>query len=481
MFCEKCGAKLDDDALFCGSCGTKVNKEVVTAASPVQETVTEQAPMTSTAAQDAASTAPTSAAADKIKKLPTYVYGIAAAVLVAVVIVIVLVSRAKHTMNLNDYITVEFSGYETFGKADVVFDEDQFYADFAEKTTDKDTKAALTSDYDDPDSLEDWGSLFVTAFSLYDIDVDYELDKDSNLSNGDTVALTWEVDEESIKKDYGVRIKYENVEYEVSGLQEATAFDPFSYIEVTFSGLDGQGTADIELVEDNDVANILNYYFDGSSGSLSVGDTVTVAISIGFYSDDVTDYCTENFGMIPTSTSKEYVVESLDRYATTAADVSDELLAEIQEQATEEFNDYIEWYWNDNVTLDSLTYVGNYFINYTGTSSWVNKNSMDLIYQVDAHITDESGDSTPIQLYFAFVFKNVTTSDTSMGTATYYSYLYSDDPAVVEANGDEYYFDGFSDLAGIDAYIMDIVQDDEHTVENNMPTNTSETDTTTEE
>ena len=46
-------------------------------------------------------------------------------------------------INLNDYMTVEFTGYDTVGKAAINFDSDQFLYDVAEKTSNKKIKKLM--------------------------------------------------------------------------------------------------------------------------------------------------------------------------------------------------------------------------------------------------------------------------------------------------------------------------------------------------
>ena len=104
----------------------------------------------------------------------------------------VLTGCGTTTVNLNKYVTIESSGYDSMGTAMSTFDYDAFEDDFSGKI--KLSKNAKSNELameffegDDPSEL------------LIDMCVSRKLDKYSDLSNGDIVTLEWDCDEEVAK------------------------------------------------------------------------------------------------------------------------------------------------------------------------------------------------------------------------------------------------------------------------------------------
>lgn len=111
-------------------------------------------------------------------------------------------------------------------------------------------------------------------------------------------------------------------------MKEISKFDPFDGLEVTFSGIAPNGTANISGMSTSGPASVLRYSADRMDG-LSEGDVITIMIS-GYNGEDPAATCAENFGMVPSTLTKEYTVDGLDSYVSSLADISDESLGEMQ-------------------------------------------------------------------------------------------------------------------------------------------------------
>ena len=197
MFCEKCGAKLVEDALFCGECGAKVRTASIVDAQPEnvseqnassnsEETKNSETQGTSTNATTPNVTIDVNAAKDKVLEkvksfgsLPPKIYGIIGAAVAALIAIIVIAAGAKRKINLNDYMTVDFTGYDTVGKAEINFDSDQFLSDVLEKTTNKKIKKLMKGK--DIEDTIDWDDAIELLTYLDSVGVDYSLDKTSDV------------------------------------------------------------------------------------------------------------------------------------------------------------------------------------------------------------------------------------------------------------------------------------------------------------
>ena len=98
--------------------------------------------------------------------------------------------------------------------------------------------------------------------------VDYDIEPNEKLSNGDTVTITPKID--SLADDYAFDLVGEPVMVTVEGLEKVEEFDPFESIKVTFDGIAPNGTVSISSDQSD-----ISFTADKSSG-LSNGDEVTV-------------------------------------------------------------------------------------------------------------------------------------------------------------------------------------------------------------
>lgn len=338
MFCEKCGNQLEDNAVFCEKCGAKLEK----IENPTQPTGT------------------------KINISLKAKLLIAGGVVVAVVIAFISNYIGK-TVNLNDYLEVEFSGYDTVGYASVSFDEETFEKDFGDKI-----------EFTNKSTSSEWGA-------PVDVFVDYvngDLDKRSGLSNGEEVSFIWDVDDEVLNEMFNLNVKYKDTTFEVAGLEEVTTFDPFEGVSLSYFGASPEGRAEVVIDSSNEMANNL-YYELSKNYELSNGDEIVVTIYSDWY-DDATEYCVSNYGMIPTSTEKTFVVDGLGEYVTTLADISDEAMAQMQQQGIDVLNAYVAKEWStEHARLNATTYAGSVLLLPKSSNSYEH-NKLYVLYEVNA-------------------------------------------------------------------------------------------------
>lgn len=371
MFCGKCGTENVNNAKFCKNCGEPLKSmRSVQETNPVKETNGAQEEKKAVLLQ----TDMTQAAGQldrKTRAVPKKALaGICAAVILIVIICIVV--NAKPTINLNDYLIIETEGYDGYGTATARIDWDAVVEKYGEKVS-------FTSNIKSThDSLNNLLSP-VTGLQYY---VNVKLDSSDGLSNGDKITYTWQVDEEYT--DYvNCKMKCEDGTYDVSGLTEMGSFDAFVELEVTFFGIAPDGTVDINYYG----TKLSSYDFtcDKYSG-LSNGDKVKVSI-VNSNPEYYAEYC----GMIPETFEKEYTVEGLSSYVAKISEISTEMLASMQQQASDKYQAYVAQEWSeDDATLLEFTYIGDYLLT-TKEPGWGNNNILYLIYraQVKNSCTNE--------------------------------------------------------------------------------------------
>ncbi len=329
MICKNCKNEIPEDSMFCPECGAKQDDMEMYESMPKK-----------------------SKGWGKIITVLGGVLIVGAVVAAAFVLI-------KPTINLNDYVTVFFEGYDTVGRAVVEFDTDTFQSDYKGKLP-----GSFSEDY-----------------------LDWNLDKSSDLSNGDAILLTWDCEDERVLSRYGYKLEYEDVSFTVSGLQEIKEFDPFEGIEVTFGGISPNATAEVTGEPLEEAAKNLNFTLDRNK-NLKSGEIVTLSATI--WGGDPADYCVRTYGMRPNPLTKTYTVDGLSKYATSSTEISDEALEKMKTQAQEIFNEYVEDSWAESEIPKAFTYVGNYFFTLKGEETYSSHNKLYLVYHVQIeHIYED--------------------------------------------------------------------------------------------
>lgn len=363
MFCEKCGAKIEDGAKFCEVCGAPVENAAEAAnqqgGTPTQEQAEQAAPV-------------------KKPKKPFVVAAVILAVLVSAVGIVWYIASRPVTVNLDNYVTIDYSGYDTMGTAYVTLDESAFLADYKDKIKIRDAYSNTISDF-----IVDNNYVSAAAVLLYSGYLQASLDTDTDLTNGDTVTVVWDCEDELVETYFNVNLKHSETEYTVSGLQEIETVDVFEGIEVEFSGTAPDVSA--EVVSTNGWLDTWDYTLSPKVG-MENGDTITVSIS-----DDAAETLLETYGVVPESQTTQVTVSGVDYYATSLDDITEEALAEMQAQSEDEFNasEVATWAaWDEDISLTSMEYVGCYFLHIKDYDAWSDTNYIYLVYKITAKQQD---------------------------------------------------------------------------------------------
>ena len=289
------------------------------------------------------------------------------------VVAFALTGCGSTTIDLNKYVTIEAEGYDSMGTLNYTFDYEAFEKDYDGKI-----KANVKS--------SDGGTAAEIALELafgaevtdvfVDYCVNYQLDKRSELSNGDVVNLTWNCEDEDAKKFFNVKLKYSDIQYTVKGLDEVGTFNPFDYVNVSFSGISPYGSVTITPDYDRTEMQYVNFTVDKNNG-LKNGETVVVSASI---SDNAASFV-ERYGCTLGKTEETYTVEGLSGYIADIEDVPTELFNKMDKQLNDSFNAYKA----NNLIPEasaSLKLVGNYLCTLKDGMTESPNNFLYYVYQV---------------------------------------------------------------------------------------------------
>jgi len=326
------------------------------------------------------------------------------AVVVVAIVALVVVKNQKKKVNINDYISVEYNGYETAGTAYVDFDETGFSEAVIKAQGKKLKNVKSLDDLDWSDLTDLMGS---SNWDLID-SITFDVKPDSDLSNGDVVTVTASWNEDYEKKA-GVKILSKEQEFTVEGLEEVKEVDPFEDIEVTFSGTPPYVYPNWTNNSDDDYLRYLWFNFEDYD-SLDVGDTVTLTV------DESEENALAN-GYKFTQTSKEYIVSGVDSYVTSAADISADNLDSMKNEATDVLDAYFA---NNNSYIGNsgFSYEGSYYLVAKNSDTWGDTNVLYLVFSTT--VTSAENAFEPTVVYFPVKYTNIMAlSDGSQNFNTY--------------------------------------------------------------
>ena len=189
--------------------------------------------------------------------------------------------------------------------------------------------------------------------------LNYKFSKTSGLKNGDTIHVT-------VTAPYGDNLaKYcvDNIgsvpsttgkDFKVNGLGDMESFDPFSDIEIEYSGYSPNGKAEIK----KNGSYYLNYTLDKKEG-IKNGDKITVKVTAP-YGKDLEEYCKSEYSKKPSSDKKVYTVSTLPEYVTDTKEIPEETLTTMKNEGEDIIKSEIT---GENEKITKLDYKGIILLN----------------------------------------------------------------------------------------------------------------------
>ncbi len=288
------------------------------------------------------------------------------------------------TVNLNDYLIVDYSGYNTVGTASFELDMEQLVIDYAEAFADDSGEFTM-------------GNLYMLAQ-----EVNGELSESENLSNGDIITFEWEdINTERLKEQYGINFTFENAEYTVEGLDDAKELNLFEYVTVTYEGIAPYGTVKAIMNADDLPSNC--YFTADKSRNLKNGDGIT--LSVVDYDNLKERYINE--GYILSQSEKTYVVEGLTSYALDFASIPADFMDKMLKQADDVIKSSSSG-WAKNNSLKSNELIGFYFLTGKDGINVSPYNQLYCVYKMTAEMKGYTLDnqdevSTGIEEFYTYV------------------------------------------------------------------------------
>lgn len=361
MYCGNCGTENTNDARFCRECGKPLGNEFGGVDQTVQmdQTVLEEPEKKSNAGAGGWKSS-MAQWTERIKKIPAKFLVGAGAALVVVIAAVCFLVISGNTIRMDKYVVVETSGYNGYGTASISINWEAIDKKYGSKLSF--TDAAKTE-------YGEWIRM-TTPMEVLKDSISVSLEDSHRLSNGDSVAYTWNVDEELFKY-VDCKVKYKNEKLSVSGLEEIDTFDAFKNLEVDFSGVSPNGVANLNYKGDD--LSTQDFVCETSSG-LSNGDTLIISIN-----ENKIEYYAEQLGKVPAEPDKEYKVEGLDSYVAKIDEIDDETLKSMRQKASEVYKEQEADSWGDGESLQSFSSIGEYLLTPKSEETWGNYNQLILV------------------------------------------------------------------------------------------------------
>lgn len=332
-----------------------------------------------------------------------------------------LTGCGEKEINLEDYLSVTYSGPNGYATANVDFD----YLSFGDAIAENSKNETM--------------SLFEIGMAADNVTIDN--DAAENLSNNDTFTVTFNWDAAEAKK-LGLKYVGKEKTYTVEGLADVTEIDPFQDVTLEYSGTAPEGKANVKNNSSDSFLSTLRYSA-AKTNELSNGDKIVVKID----TPDVEQKALEN-SYVLTQTEKEYTVEGLPYYVSALSDIPDDMMEKMKKQ-TEDVIDAGTAEWDSrNEILGEKEFLGNYLLVKKGTDLYGDINYCYCVYKINATCEGEE-----FSYYYYVGFKDIIILEDGQCSVDLTDYIKPYGSAIFghvsgEAfrMGDKYYYIGYQDL-----------------------------------
>ena len=286
-----------------------------------------------------------------------------------------LTGCGEKEINLEDYLSVSYSGANGYATAHIDFD----YLSFSD---------AIYSN-----SKENL-SFFELGAAADNVKINVDNDTNENLSNGDQFTVSFEWNADSAKK-LGLKYIGKDKKFTVEGLEDVIEIDPFADLNIVFSGISPYGAIDYYASNNTNTALPFHFsYFFEPIDNLKNGDTIKVRID----DNNIQQKALQN-GYLLTATEKEFTVEGLPYLITTLDELSPDILDKMKKQSENVIVSEAAS-WDSEEQLLGYEFLGNYLL--IAKDGMFNDNNCYCIYKIHAKCEE-----TEFYYYYCIKFNSI--------------------------------------------------------------------------
>lgn len=222
-----------------------------------------------------------------------------------------MLSGCKKSINLQDYCYILVDGYNEHAKASWQCDYERLAKDTMK------SKSVVDELYN---------------VSLVQSGIIGNLDKSSDISNGDTITLNIEISTELSKK-INVNFKGKSIQYKVDNLSLLQELDIYKDIEVIVTGISPKAEIQMKNNSNDEFIKSLRYIASQEMG-LKNGDVITIQSNLTQEEANLSGYYL-------TATEMSYEISGLSEYISDVSQVKGDLQTEIMSHAQDMVDQYL--------------------------------------------------------------------------------------------------------------------------------------------
>ena len=206
------------------------------------------------------------------------------------------------TIDMEKYIKVTYDGYDGYATATVELDK------------------AIKDEFEDS-----------STFKSFKKKVELEITSDNyDLKNGDTLKVKVDISKSWLEKNK-LELKDKTINIKIEGIPEADTVDVFEDLEITVDGVSPNLSVSVNNNNPDEFIRTVYYTLSESYG-VENGDTITITAN---YSE----YDAQEMGVIVAKDTMEYEVKDQPYYASSKDDMTDSIIATLNEDMIEEVKD----------------------------------------------------------------------------------------------------------------------------------------------
>ncbi len=310
---------------------------------------------------------------------------------IAVIILAIFIKSRPEKINVEELVTITYSGYDGYGTAYARLDSDFIY------NTYKESKGVRAFDEDK------WEEYYKELENLENCieSIELELNKESEIENGDKLTVKISYDNKLAKK-CGLKFTGNKVSLNVKDLEKILEIDPFKNLEVTFTGTAPFGTVEYNYTGDSTYINTYSFTVD-KRDNLRNGDKIVISIAME-------DAQTIRNGFVLEEKEKEYKVSGLGSYVESYSDIKGKYLDTLKSEAQDVIMATVATYI-DTCKLGELSYCGYVFNAQKPETQMTSANYNNLYIIYGGMLTDSANSFEDCYVYFPVRFSNVGVAD----------------------------------------------------------------------
>lgn len=313
----------------------------------------------------------------------TFIAMVVVAIVFIAVIVRIIFLLIPGKVQLDEFITLELSGYNTVGEAQIAFDYNSFIEEYGEKIKFKSDAARTQFIQDYPDSAElipaaAWLKLAKVGLSQYD-----------GLSNGDSVTLRSNSADSAAKTYFNCVADYNGAVYTVEGLKEPGEINILEDLTVTFEGYSPNiSVTSAELASKWDVFENLTLDISKTE-HLAENESIEVSLAT-IDGTDLNDYLATCGYMTPTTT-RTIETSGDGHYISSTDEIPADVMDQLKTRSETLYTNYLStkngsnYQWTHDINY--MNYMGSVLLTSKDTASTDTANTLYLVYEVSTYIT----------------------------------------------------------------------------------------------